>query len=112
MNVKEYDEGAGATTITFQDVAVAQGFQIYIVPYKEAQVSEERFKQDSPLGVRDSLRTTSVDGAVGATFYGKDSFLGETYEAWFVRDGYLYEVTTLKALEAMLTTVLSTWEFI
>src|SRR3990167_8204177 len=51
LEVKEYDEGGGASTITFQNVAAAQGFQIFVVPYHDPQVSEERFHTDVPSGV-------------------------------------------------------------
>lgn len=109
--VNSYDEGGGAQTLTFQDVAGANGFQIYVLPYSDTQVSEERFKMDEPSGVRDNVRNATVGGAGGAAFYSKNTALGDTYEVWFIHGGYLYEVTTLKALEPMLNSILATWRF-
>src|SRR3989344_5715107 len=37
--VKEHIEGGNAITITFQNVKKQDGFQIFIVPYEESQVS-------------------------------------------------------------------------
>jgi hypothetical protein len=111
QSVQTYDEGAGAQTITFQDVTDGSGFQIYVLPYTDTQVSEQRFKLDEPSGVRDSVREATVGGASGAAFYSKNAALGDTYEIWFIHGGYLYEVTTLKPLEQMLNSILATWRF-
>jgi hypothetical protein len=112
MKVSEKDEGAGASTITFQIPEKAEGFQIFITPYAEAQVSEAQFRKDIPSGVRENLVTVGVDGAVGAAFYSKDATLGETREVWFVKNTYLYETTTLKPLEQGLDAVIASWKFI
>lgn len=107
----EHDDGGGASTITFQNVEKAQGFQIFIVPYREAQVSEERFRQDVPSGVRQALTDITVDGVAGAAFDSTDTALGATREIWFVHGGYLYEVTTLKPLDSWLSGIIQTWKF-
>lgn len=112
LTVGERDEGGGASTITFQDVAKAEGFQIFIVPYGEAKVSEARFKQDIPSGVRESLTNLTVDGATAAAFYSTNALLGATREVWFVRGGFLYEVTTLKPLDVWMDAIVQTWKFI
>ena len=109
---KEIDEGGNASTITFQNPAEGKGFQIFVVPYSGGQISEERFRSDVPSGVRKNIEEVTVDGAKGAAFYSMDAFLGETREVWFIKNGYLFEVTTLKALEADLLEVLRTWKFI
>ena len=98
LTVGENDEGGGAMTITFQNEKEVRGFQIFIVPYAEPQVSEARFKQDIPSGVRTDFSNITVDGVVGASFNSTNAMLGETREVWFIRDGFLYEVTTLKSL--------------
>ena len=112
LKVEERSEGGGASTITFQNVEKGEGFQIFIVPYSEPQVSEQRFKQDVPSGVRKSLTNITVDGATAAAFYSADAALGETREVWFVRGGFLYEVTTLKPLDAWLDGIMRTWKFL
>ena len=111
LAVEERQEGGGATTITFQNIEKAEGFQIFIVPYAEAQVSEKRFKRDVPSGVSNNLTNIMVDDATGAAFYGADTALGDTREVWFVRGGFLYEVTTLKPLDTWLDSIIQTWKF-
>lgn len=110
--VNERPEGGGAVTITFQNVEKAEGFQIFVVPYNESQVSEQRFKQDVPSGVRESLTDIVVDGATGAAFYSTNIALGATREVWFIHGGFLYEVTTLKPLETWLNEIMRSWKFI
>lgn len=112
LSVKEYDEGGGASTITFENVESLQGFQIFIVSFAGGQITEERFRQDIPSGVRKDLVDITVDGATGAAFYSEHDLLGETYEVWFIHDGYLYEATTLKPLEQSLQSVMQTWQFL
>src|SRR3989338_10565321 len=111
MTVKEFKESSGASTITLENIKGAQGFQIFITPYSEAQVSEERFAKDLPSGVRLDLKTIVVDGATGAAFYSRDALLGETREIWFIHNNYLFELTTLKPLENLLSEIVGTWEF-
>jgi hypothetical protein len=111
LQVRERKESGNALTITFQNVPEAQGFQIYIVPYKGTQVSEEQFRKDAPSGVRSDLKAATIDGVSGAAFYGRDTLLGDTREIWFIRGGYLYEVTTLKPLDSWLQSILATWKF-
>ena len=112
LEVNTVDEGGGASTITFQNPSAGQGFQIFIVPFFEEQITDERFKRDVPSGVRTNVEEVMVDGAKGSAFYSRDLVLGETREVWFLKGGYLYEVTTLKALEADLLEVLKTWQFL
>lgn len=45
-------------------------------------------------------------------FFSKNIALGDTREVWFIKNGYLYEVTTLKSLDAWLTQILQTWKFL
>lgn len=112
LSVAEHQEGGGAITITFQNVERAEGFQTFIVPYGEPQVSEGRFRQDAPSGVRKNLTNIIVDGATGAAFYSTNLALGDTREVWFVHGGFLYEVTTLKSLDIWLDGIIQTWKFI
>jgi hypothetical protein len=112
LTTKSYDEGGAATTIVFQNEQLVQGFQIFIVPYSEAQVTERRFLKDEPSGVRTNVQNVVVDGATGAAFYGKNATLGDTYEVWFIHGGFLYEVTTLRADQDKLNELLATWRFV
>lgn len=112
LEVNEHREGDSAITIIFQNVESGEGFQIFILPYSEAQVSEERFKMDIPSGVRTDVANITVDGVTGAAFHSINAILGETREIWFIHGGWLYEVTTLKPLEAWLGNIMQSWKFI
>lgn len=112
LTVKEYIEGGNALTITFQDVKKGEGFQVFVTPYTEQQVSEERFQKDLPSGVRVGMTDLIIDGAIGATFYSTNAVLGETREVWFIHEGFLFEATTLKPLETWLDDILLTWQFL
>ena len=112
LSLKTYDEGGGAATVDFQNVQAGEGFQIFIVPYSGTTVSAQRFKQDEPSGVRNNPTFGLIDGASAASFYSTDPRLGDTYEVWFIHGSYLYEVTTLKPLDAWLQNIMQTWVFI
>lgn len=112
LTVKTYDEGGGAAAITFQDVAAARGFQIFVVPYNDTQVSQARFVQDVPSGVMQSPQSVEIGGAPATSFYSTNQVLGDTAEIWFLRGGLLYEVTAPKAQAAWLSDIMQTWRFI
>jgi hypothetical protein len=38
--------------------------------------------------------------------------MGDARELWFIRDGYLYEVTTYKPLDTWLADIMKTWQFL
>mgnify|MGYP001610874267 CR=1 FL=1 len=113
LTAAEHDEGAGAMTIIFEydDKKTLEGFQVFIVPFSGSQITDDRFKQDIPSGVRKDLKEIKIDGATGASFYSENDVLGETAEVWFLRGGYLFEVNTFKELAPWLDTILQTWKF-
>lgn len=112
--IKEYDEGGGAMTITQENSKKVRGMQIFIVPYSESTISEERFKRDVPSGIRKNVEKTfiGVPQVEAVTFNSYDTFLGETREVWFIHKGYLYEVTTFKGVGDWFTPIMQTWRFI
>ncbi len=110
--IKEFDEGGGAGTITFEDLEHAQGFQIFIVPYAETTISDAQFKKDVPSAVRTDEEAITLDGVPAVAFRSRDEALGETREVWVIRGGYLYEITAPRTLEAWLSEVLLTWKFL
>ena len=111
LSAERYDEGGGASTFTFQNVGAGQGFQIFIVPYSGAQISDARFKEDEPSGVRTGAQNISIGGVPAVSFYSTNLALGDTAEIWFIRSGYLYEVTTLKPLAGWLSQIMQSWKF-
>jgi hypothetical protein len=62
--------------------------------------------------VRTDVQDIQIDGATAAAFYSTNEALGETREIWFIRDGYLYEVTTLRSLDPFIEEIMKTWKFI
>jgi len=112
LSVKEFDEGGGASTITFQNVSTVQGFQIFVVPYSAPQVSTARFKEDEPSGVMQQPLDVTIGGVFATSFYSTDANLGDTAEIWFIHGGYLFEVTAPKSLAPWFSQIMQTWEFI
>lgn len=113
LAVKEYDEGNGARTISFENSANPdQGFEIFVLPYGQRQVSAERFKMDEPSGTIIQPTDVLIDNVRGTMFFGNNSVMGDTREVWFIRGGYLIEVSTYRALDAWLSQIMATWEFI
>lgn len=112
--LKEHNEGFGAATVVYQDATNSFGFQVFVVPYKNATISEERFAADVPSGVRTNTVSVNIGkGAIQAvSFDSYDQALGDTKEIWFLYNGYLYEVTTLKTAESLLAPILETWQFL
>ncbi len=111
---REIDEGSGAATVVFQNTEEARGFQIFIVPYAEETISEERFRRDVSSGIRKNVEETYVGklGVRAVTFHSHNSFLGETREVWFIHNGYLFEVTTFKDMGDWFAPIMQTWEFL
>jgi hypothetical protein len=110
--IHSFDEGGGASTITLENDAEGEGFQIFIVPYNGDKVTQERFLMDDPSGVMLEPRQGLLDGAPASMFFSKDTLLGDTREIWFIRGGYLYEVTAPKVLDQWLQSVIATWRFL
>jgi hypothetical protein len=75
-------------------------------------VDEERFRLDQPSGVMNEPTDVLIDGAHGSIFFGRNSIMGDTREAWFVHNGYLYEVVTYKDLDAWLSEIMATWKWL
>jgi hypothetical protein len=114
LKVGERNENGGAITVTFEDIEpkTVSGFQLFIVPFAGNQITEARFKQDIPSGVRKSIKNIKIAGATGASFYSTDKILGDTAEVWFISQGYLYEATSFKELAPALNDILQTWTFL
>jgi len=112
LSVKEYKEPGTAMTITFYDAENEKGFQIFIVPYGEKQIAEQRFKLDIPSGVMHEPIEVTIDGVRAVAFFSTDAILGDTREVWFINHGFLFEVTTYKELDEWLAHLMTTWKFI
>lgn len=111
--IQEYNEGGNATTLVLEERDSKRGFQVFIMPYGEMSVSDERFRLDVPSGVRENETEILLgkDQIRAAAFNSLDAFLGETFEVWFIHEGYLYEITTLKNTSDWITPILNSWKF-
>jgi hypothetical protein len=112
LRVMTYDEGNNASTFTFTSADSTQEFQIFVVPYGERQVSPARFKLDEPSGVIQSPTAIMIDNSPATMFFGQNPVMGDTREVWFIKNGYLYEVTTDKELDSWLSQIMQSWQFL
>lgn len=111
LQVREYGK-ANTSTITFEDASGRRGFQVFVVPYAEATVSDKRFKMDEPSGVMKEPTQVVIGGISATAFWSTNMVFGEAREVWFINDGFLYEVTTYKELDSWLAGIMQTWKFI
>jgi hypothetical protein len=84
----------------------------FVVPYDKPEITRERFLTDDPSGVMDDAQETVVDGTPAKSFFGYNDQMGATREVWFIKNGFLYEVTIYKPLAPWLTDLLPTWHFL
>ncbi|MEK7586796.1 MAG: hypothetical protein AAB453_02925 [Patescibacteria group bacterium] len=111
LEAKEYDDGTSASTITFEDLTRKQAFQIFIVPYVGNEVTPEQFKKDVPSGIRKEPVDVIIGGERATIFFSEDVIGNKTREVWFIKDGFLYEISTRAELDTWLAQILSTWRF-
>jgi hypothetical protein len=89
-----------------------KGFQIFIVPYAEAQISQERIKGDLAGAPMENVTPIVLAGNVPAVhFESRAPIIGDSSEVWFIHNGYLYEVTTYRAQDTWLAGILATVQF-
>lgn len=109
----EYPEGADALTVVFQKTGEeAQGFQIFVIPYPEAQITQERIKTDLKGAPMKNVAEIILPGNIRAVHFNSVApIIGDSSEVWFIHNGYLFEVTTYAALDTWLAGVLGTLQF-
>lgn len=109
--ITEYDQGQGAMIITLENEQKVRGMQIFVVPYWEKEITNERFLADVKSGVRENVEKTYVDGVEAVTFTSVDENLGATREVWVIRGGYLYEITTFRGVGNWFVPIIQTWKW-
>lgn len=112
LSVHEYRERDGALSVVFENPSTSEGFQIYVTPYAQSQITKERFQLDVSSGVMKEPTDIMVSSVRGTMFWSTNSIMGETREVWFINNGFLYEVVTYKDLDAWLGTIMQSWKFI
>lgn len=116
LDIVRVDEGQATETIVFTpfDENSEPVLQIFVTPYLPSEITEERLIKDVPGGAIKDINEVLI--GVGSDiravrFLSNHPGLGEAREVWFLRNGYLFEVTTRMANDAWLASVLRTWQF-
>src|SRR5271157_4329517 len=74
-------QGAGRRSYGFfQDTKTDQGFEVYVTPYADKQITPQRFKLDEPSGVIQSPTDVVIDGERATMFFGNNTIMGDTRE--------------------------------
>ena len=91
------------------------GFQVYITPFDEAEpLTGARILQDLPPSeVIDPKDVLIGEGkAINAViFLSTNPSFGKTREVWFIREGFLYQVTTYEGQDNLIGPILETFRF-
>lgn len=127
LEVEEYVEEDGVKTVVFahpgneaaREVTDKSGFQIFITPYEDKNnLTRERILEDLPEAVIEEPLVVIVNPSApeaerieGLTFWSASPDIGRTKELWFVRDGFLYEITTYAHLDEWLGKIMDSWRF-
>ncbi|MDP3696722.1 MAG: hypothetical protein Q8R55_01685 [Candidatus Taylorbacteria bacterium] len=86
------------------------GFQIFITAWDEpGPITPERIWQDMPDTEINDPKNADLDGSKTLVFNGYDEDMGETFEAWTVHKGKLYQITGPKTAEKLIVETLETW---
>lgn len=112
LQVEEAPGEGGTMTIIFEDDLGKEGFQIFVTPYNRDEITEERMALDIPSGVFLEPLDVMIDGTRATMFFSTNARLGDTREVWFIRNNFLYEVVTYRALDAWLSQIMATWRFL
>ena len=126
LRVEEHKE-EGSETILFahpdndraDEVTDKIGFQMFMAPFEGAgPLTRERILQALPEAVIEEPVEVIVnpgappEGQVaGLVFWSAHPVIGRTRELWFVRGGYLYEITTYAHLDGWLGRLMDSMRF-
>lgn len=112
LQVEEFKEGTETYTLVFQEPGQKNGFQMFITPYQDTTISKERLAYDTRGGsIEEPMEVVLGGGQRALAFWSNDPTLGKLREVWFIKNGFLYEVTTYAEEDEALAKVLSTLSF-
>ena len=115
LTVYEFNEGQESITIVFENRGKEEGFQIFVTPYGEDTISNERIAKDIPSGVMENpieILLGKEKNIRALHFSSYAPIIGTSTEVWFLGNDYLYEVTTYSAYDTEIGKILSTLDFI
>lgn len=104
----------GATTTSVPDesgetILIQGKVQIYIMPFDEDIVlTAERIKKDIPDLKMGDEKSAKVGETSAVSFTDLDQ---NTREIWFVRGGYLYQVSSVSADEKVTEEIMESWRW-
>src|SRR3989338_4565477 len=114
FNATELDDDSGHTVLV-QNAEEKSGFQVYITPFDEADpLTAARILEDLPASeVIDPKDVLIGEGkAINAViFLSTNPSFGRTREVWFIREGFLYQVTTYEGQDDFIGPILETLRF-
>ena len=114
FNATELDDDSGHTVLV-QNAEEKKGFQVYITPFDEAEpLTAARILQYLPPSeVIDPKDVLIGEGkAINAViFLSTNPSFGKTREVWFIREGFLYQVTTYEGQDNLIGPILETFRF-
>lgn len=112
LSVAEYPQGSDVLTVVFQKPDEQKGFQVFIIPYAETQISQQRIQADLKGAPMKDAKEVVLAGNIRAVHFSSVApIIGESSEVWFIHDGYLFEVTSYAADDAWLASILTTLTF-
>jgi len=109
----KFREGENGDTILIQQKDGKNGFQVFIAPFdEEGPLTKERILQDLPdLIIKNAENRVLKNGIPALIFFSQEPSLGETREIWFVKNGYLYQITATKEIDSLVAQIVATWKF-
>ena len=116
LKVLRVDEGQSTETIIFEpkdgDTRLEiPRFQMFVTPYLPKAITEERLRKDIPSGNIESITSILIgnDRKIDAAMFKSTvQTLGESREVWFIKNGFLFEVTTPLAHDTWIASILNT----
>lgn len=108
INSTPYEKNGEVITFEKDDDT---GFQIFLSPFdEEGPLTKERILQDLDITMQNP-REIEIDSVPAISFNGNEESVGETYEVWFVHEGYLYQITAYVGFQEGIRKILGTWGF-
>ena len=113
LGVEAWQEGA-VTTVRARNAAKTIGFQISIRPIAgtDTAITPSRIARDMPRVKTRAPETLHIRGAGPAlAFYTTERTFGDSFQAWFIRDGQLFQLSSYTPHAPLARGVLASWTF-
>lgn len=112
LTVSEFTEVGGAKTLVFEEPGTERAFQMFITPFMGTSITDSTIRAHVSSGIiEDPQEVVIGDGIRALVFWSEVTIVGRSREVWFIKDGYLYEVTTYAALDEWIASILNTLHF-